>query len=326
MSDRGILDPDLAGRALLDAGLFVVELALPLAGSALLLNHQTEDGWPRTLALFYEPAAGLVLLHRQGKTVARHVLPGALPPGPGTARLSFRFDAPQRHWSLRLDLLEGATEAGPLAQAQGQNPLPLHLADVAALCHSRSAAAPVLWFGVTRGKAPPAAAAWIGLRTPVETSLGPVAAGHLKPGDIILTLDRGPLPLLGLQRLDLPSRGSFAPVLLRAPFFGQAHDLLVSADQMLMIAGPEVEYLFGDEAAIIPAGHLVDGQTALADQRRAVASSVALDLGCAALIEADGCVLAIGLEPGRPQPLRSLQGAEAATLLTLLGRSGRRVA
>lgn len=323
LSDRGLLVP-AAPDTLLHQGLVVMELALPLQSASLLLDHHGNAGWQRTFAVFHDPASGIVILHRQGKNVARHVLPGPLPQGKGTARLSFQFDAPARRWSLSFELL--ATDPALKVTAQGQNPLPMPLSDVQALCSRPRASGPLLWFGVTEGAAPPAAAPWIGLRTPVETSLGPVFAGHLKPGDIILTEDRGPLPLLAATRLALPARGSFAPVLLRAPFFGQTQDLLVSADQLLASSGAEVEYLFGTDAVLMPAGVLVDGRTALSDQRRAITGSVALDLGSPALIYSDGCLLAIGQEPSQELPLRCLQTYEALTLMTLLGRTPRRAA
>jgi hypothetical protein len=323
LSDRGLLDASFKDD-LLHAGLFVLELALPLPEAGLLLDHQAHDGWPRTFAVFHDPATGIVLLHRQGNDVARHVLPAPIPQGHGTARLSFRFDAPARTWSLGFEIL--GTPQPLKATASGSNPLPLHIADVLALCTAPRADSPVLWFGVTRGAAPPSAAPWIGLRTPVETSLGLVAAGNLKPGDCILTADRGPTLLRAVQRLDLPARGSFAPVLLRAPFFGERQDLLVSAGQLLAISGTATEYLFGEDTVLMPAGALVDNRTALFDHRRAVTGSVALDLDGPALIEADGCLLAIGQDVASETTLRLLHGYEVLTLMSLMGRTPRRAA
>lgn len=323
LSDRGLLNP-ATSDALMHQGLFVMELALPLQNASLLLDHQSNTGWPRTFAIFHDPATGIVILHRQGKDVVRHVLPGPLPQGKGTARLSFHFNAPARHWRMSFEIL--GTDPAVSITATGRNPLPIPLSDLQALCTKSRANGPVLWFGLTEGAAPPGAAPWIGLRTPVETSLGPMLAGHLKPGDILLTEDHGPIPLRAAQRLALPARGSFAPVQLRAPFFGQTQDLLVSADQLLAISGPEVEYLFGTDAALMPAGALVDGRTALSDQRRAITGSVALDLGTPALIFSNGCLLAIGQDPGTDLPLRCLQTYEVLTLMTLLGRNPRRAA
>lgn len=323
LSDRGLLDSGQPQTGLLDAGLFVVELTLPLQTASVLLNHQADDGWARTFAVFHDQAAGLVILHRQGKVVRRHVLPGPLPQGRGTGRLSFRFDAPARTWCLTFELL--GSDPPQQVTAKGTNPLPMQLIDVQALCTQMRRDGPVLWFGLTRGAPPPNAAPWIGLRTPVETSLGPVAAGNLHPGAMIMTADHGPLPLHALRRFELPSRGSFAPVLLRSPFFGQRQDLLVSADQLITVSGAEAEYLFGEDAVLMRAGDLVDGRTALSDQRRAVTGSVELDLGRPALIEADNCLLACGYTEAE-SGLRCLHSYEVLTLMALLGRSARRSA
>lgn len=45
LSDRGLLNP-AATDALLHQGLFVMELALPLQSASLLLDHQSNVGWP----------------------------------------------------------------------------------------------------------------------------------------------------------------------------------------------------------------------------------------------------------------------------------------
>lgn len=334
LTDAGLIDP-VAGQkgtfnandaqtGLVHAGVFVMELALPLAGAMVVLNHQSDQGWPSTFSVFHDLAAGLVILHRQGKTVARHVLPGPLPQGRGTGRLSFRFDAPARHWDMTFELLNSDPPA--VIASSGRNPMPLQLADIQHLCTAARGDGPVLWFGLTRGAAPPTSAAWIGQRTPVETSLGPVAAANLQPGMMIMTADHGPLPLLARRNLTLPARGSFAPVLLRAPFFGQQQDLLVSADQLVAVTGAEAEYLFAEESVLMRAGDMVDGRSALTDARRAVIGCIDLDLGRPALIEADGCLIAMGHHGGADASLRCLHSYEVLTLMSLLGRTVRRSA
>ncbi len=170
---------------------------------------------------------------------------------------------------------------------------------------------------------------WIGLRTPINTINGPVAVGQLRPGDLIVTLDDGPLPLQARHRMDLPGRGSFAPVLLRAPYFGSHADILVSRDQMVLIGGASVEYLFGQEEVLVPASLLMDGRVAHPDERRSLTPCVALDLGRAALITADGCCL-LSVPPGLAMtnaglPRSALQDYEALSLMSLLGRGSLRL-
>ena len=320
LSDRR--DPRFASPgAQIERGIFVMEFSLPLAGSAVLLNQQTGGGVPRTLSVFLEPQVGLMILHRQGAVLRRHVLPGPLPLTQGVGRLSFSFDTTVGHWRMQLDVTGGEDAVW----ATGRDPLPLALDDLQRLCANQSALQrhpAVLWFGATLQPALPDRAPWIGLNTLVDTLTGPVPAGNLRPGMHILTLDDGPLPLLRVTHRDLPSAGFFAPVLLRAPFYGAMRDLLVSADQQVMLSGTLVEYHFGEDEVLIPAGALIDGHKALAEHRRAVTSSVALDLGCPSLFTADGCVLmSDGADRLTPPPRRILQPYEAKPLIGYSGQT-----
>lgn len=319
LSDRR--DPRFARTgALIDRGVFVLEFTLPLPGSVVLLNHQTDGREPRTLSVFLEPDAGLMILHRQGAAVRRHVLPGPLPLSAGVGRMSLSFDAGAGHWRMQFDVSTGEDAVW----STGRDPLPLALDDLQGLCAGQGMVRrhpAVLWFGATLGERLPDRAPWIGLNTMVDTPNGPVPAGRLRPGDRILTLDDGPLPLLRVTHRDLPSAGFFAPVLLRAPFYGTHRDLLVSADQPVLLSGTLVEYHFGEDEVLIPAGALIDGRKALAEHRRAVTASVALDLGCPALFTADGCVLmSDGADRLTPPPRRIVAPYEAKPLI---GHSGR---
>ena len=320
LSDKGILDNSRLSD-ILHRGQFVIEMTMPLLEWVVLLEHHSNVGWPRTFTLMFDPQIGFVIAHRQGERLVRHLLPGPLPSGVGPGRLTFDFDAPARRWSLRFEYLLG--EEPQQISSRGLDPLPLLIGDIAALCTTPRASSPTLWFGASFGKTLPTSAPWIGLRTEVETSLGPIAAGNLRPGDVIMTLDQGPQPLLACQPLSLPARGSFAPVLLRAPYFGQRQDILVSADQLIAIGGLETEYLFDQDSVLAPAATLVDGRMALSDDRRAVTGAVALKLPTPALIMTDGCVLALGHDPARDLPLRALKSYEVLTLMSLLGRSAR---
>ncbi len=97
---------------------------------------------------------------------------------------------------------------------------------------------------------------------PVATPDGYRPAGTLRRGDCVLTESSGVVPVL--HRIDrvVPARGSFHPIRLRAPYFGLKHDITVSPDQRLVIRGSEVEYLFGQEAVLVPARHLMNGHAA----------------------------------------------------------------
>lgn len=331
LSDRDDpLDGADAGT-LMAEGSFILEFDLPLERATVLIDHQTTENWPRAFSVFVDDQAGVVILHRQGKRLLRHVLPGPLDlHNEGSARIVFSWDGPARNWVLRLEqpgLCEHCT-------ARGRDPLPLYMQDFLEICQRAEKSKrhySVLWFGVKRGETPPERAPWVGLQTPIETSKGPRSAGSLKPGDMIVTAEGNLVPLVSAQRMVLPSRGSFSPVLLRAPYFGNQMDLLVSSDQLVALSGPEVEYLFGEEEVLTEARYLTDGRAAMKDLRRAVTTCVSLDIGGRGLLNADGCpLMSHHHAPSEAQlqmPYRVLLGYETIPLLALLGRGiGRNVA
>lgn len=318
LSDR---DAPVTGAppAALDGGTLVVELSWPLP-TGVLLDWQ-EDG--QALSLFHHPASGLGLMWRDGPVLRRFLLTGALRSDCRLARLHLRWSRAEGTWAMRLD---GGDET-TIGSTYGLNPPDLPAPALARMCAGRGMRrrdASVLWFGVTSGEIPPRGTAWIGLSTPVPTVEGLVPAGLLQPGQWVLTRDAGPVRLRSVRRMDMPSRGSHAAVVLRAPFHARDRDLLVSADQLVAVAGLEAEYLFGEEEVLVSAGALVDGRSVLADNRRATTQGISLDLGQLHLIDVQGCILMTAHHGGvatRPiLPLRALADYEAGPLMGLLRR------
>jgi hypothetical protein len=101
--------------------------------------------------------------------------------------------------------------------------------------------------------------------TPISTQLGPRRADALRRGDVLVPGEPGTGPQIVLETIarSVPAFGAFRPVLLRAPYFGLHSDIVVSAEQRLLIGGSEVEYAFGCEQVLVPARHLVNGMAAL---------------------------------------------------------------
>lgn len=293
-------------------GSFVMELASPKQGMAVLLDYKSDAGWPRAFSIFQDANAGLIVLHRQADSLMRHHLPGPLPQEWDLARLTYAWDGPARIWSLRLEDCAGTW----VHQMQGINPIPMAGADIAALCAGQNVTrkdVSVHWFGVCLQTCTPQPVGWIGKRCPVDTGRGPIAAEDLRPGDLVVTRDNGPQTLHAVHHMTVPNRGRFAPMLLRAPYFARASDLLVSQGQLTLLTGAAVEYLFGEDAVLAPAAALRDGNSALPDTRRQLTACVALDLGAPNLILADGCPLLCGDASG-PLPYRLLQDYEALSL------------
>ena len=321
LSDRTEQDPGAPG--LVDHGLFVLEFSLPILQPTVLLQVHSQGHTPRVFSIFFDPDSGISLLHRRGTEVKRHLLPGPIAQRQGTARVTFSFDAAAPNWTLTYLILgEGISQTSSGKSVLALTTVDLHQLCVAGPGSQRHPA--VLWFGLTLKPALPARAPWIGLNTAIDTRRGPVKAGLLRPGDMIATLEDGFQPLVGLTRRTFPSRGSFAPVVLRSPFFGLTSDILVSSDQLVLISGASVEYLFGVEEALISAGSLCDGKVAVKDERRALTDAVALDLGHPFAITADGCCLMSSYSPHDDLPRLALRDYEALPLLTLLGRTALR--
>lgn len=318
LSDLPVATPD---DTPLRRGLFLCEIALPLANTSVLIDWQPGRTFNRSLSIFLDARTGLVLLQRVGTAVRRLVLPGPLPGDQGTARITYAWNELADRWSLVYTRLG----SGEDARAEGVNPIVPSRADLAELCRPDGAGLrhpSVLWFGVTQGREPPEQAPWIGLRTRIETARGQVPAGNLRPGDMLLTADNGLQPILRLNRMRLPSRGSFAPVVLRAPYLGQRHDQLVSSDQLIALDGPEVEYMFGEEEVLLRADALADGMIARRDGLRAATDGISIDMGLPELLLADGLrILCQG--PVTAPPRKVLHAYEAQQLVSLMARRSR---
>lgn len=330
LSDRSTPLAAAEGLSLLAKATLVLEFELPLEGSAILIDFKSNSDWPRALSVFVDESAGVVVMHRQGDHLMRHILPGPLGlASNGVARVTFGWNGPAKNWTLALE----QPGLGEGRRTRGRDPMPMLLEDLLSICGGHDDILrhkSVLWFGLMDGVDLPERAPWIGLQTPVDTVNGPCPAGKLRAGDLLLTEDGDYAVLLSCLRMDLPSRGSFSPVILRAPYFGAETDILVSSDQLVAVSGDEVEYLFSDETVLTEARNLTDGRAALMDLRRAVTSCVSLDIGMPRLIHAEDCRLLTHtngrLNDQQNAPHAIIQGYETIPLLDMLGRTGGRSA
>lgn len=318
--------PRRGPEGLLARGLFTVEFQVPLAGATVLLDCRLQDAAEGTFSVLADPKAGIVVLGRQGPRQVRYVLPGPLPRCTGAARLTLHLDAGGGGaWLMRLEL--PGVDKAMAASGGGSLALDLNLMDrLCARAEGSHWHGSVLWFGLSRAGAMPPRRPWIGRRTPVMTNRGTLHAEELRAGDYIKVLDHGLRRLERIERAEVPGRGSYAPVLLRTPYFGLTRDILISADQMVLVGGPSVEYVCGCEEVLIRSGAMVNGRTALMENRRASTLGIGLDFGAPVLLQTEGMALLIpSAGAPRPLPRRALADYEAHPLLPIIGAGSVRV-
>lgn len=333
------LVPPPAG-SLIGCGSMVTEFTLSARSGAprVLMDFQCESGWPRQVQVAQTAQGSLTLMHRQADSIASAAVALALPPEPTLLRLTYSWDATRRLSQLAAEL----PSLGRLAVARGSNPLPMPVDDLAAITNGMAQFdSGLAWLGFTRGIERIGHAPGVIGATPVRTPTGMVRLDRLRPGDLVATRDHGALPVRWIGGIEMPARGSFAPVRLRAPFFGNRSDLVVSAQQKVMMAGAEVEYLFGEDEVTVEAGRLVDGLTALAERRRSLVRYYSVLLDHHAVLDVDGggvesLFVAAGRSDSAPEygwlrdslkpvmlpththpALPCLRGYEAATLLAM---------
>lgn len=101
--------------------------------------------------------------------------------------------------------------------------------------------------------------------TRILTANGPVPVEDLRPGEMVLTRDRGPQPLrwaghIHLSHHDLVARPDLQPVRIGANALGGAgpdRSMLVSPQHRVLIEGARAEMYFGESEVLVPAKHLI---------------------------------------------------------------------
>jgi len=249
--------------AVLTSGTILVEAQMPLEDRAVTLLFQRRQlPWPTSFALRALPGKGIVMVLTQGDRVLHATLPHAGQTHGERLLVSYSWDAPRRTGRLALKL------AGTLriTSVEVPAPPPIPLADLRAMVaspHEREIDENTVFVAISDRVEPVGPQTTLSLHAPVLTVDGYRPAGKIKAGDVIRSIDGRLAPVLATLRRTVPAYGSYAPVILRAPYFGLREDVLVAPDQRLVIGGSEVEYLFGQEHVLVPARHLVNGTAAI---------------------------------------------------------------
>ncbi|MDF0602325.1 Hint domain-containing protein [Psychromarinibacter sp. C21-152] len=248
--------PEFRG-ALVPVGSLLIEVQLQgeRRGGVTLLELERDTGWRHRLAVTLAPEGGLVVEHRQGAAVSVATLREPRLMANETLRLTWSWNAPARRGVLTAE----NTASGRLEQTLFDAPLPLPVEDVEALITGGAGVRlnPGLSVLAVSDEIEPVgpmpgflSGSW------VETAAGARPVEQLRPGDLVVTAERGLQPVRHAVARDVPAVGEFRPVRLRAPYFGLRTDLNLAPHHRVMIDGSDAEYLFGVDTVLVEARHL----------------------------------------------------------------------
>lgn len=207
------------------------------------------------------PNGGLVLVDAQDHEMTHATLPFV---GDGRAdivRLSYSWDSDTGFARLTLERPE--TDLVHSVDVEGPKPVSLEDLRLALEHNIRCDIGEAVSFVAVSDRVEPVGP-MPGLtgEIPITTTVGEKPVADLRRGDLVIT-DRGDtVPVLQVVRRMVPAHGSFRPIRLRAPFFGLKRDISVAPQQRLVMDGTQVEYMFGCEAVLVPARHLVNQRSA----------------------------------------------------------------
>lgn len=255
----------------------------------LLSMHQPFP-WHRALAFRAIPGGGIALLHRHDTDITHAAVRWANDGRTITLRVTYAWDAPAGLGRLALE----RPECHAIVSRPIHMPHPLLTNDIRDLMLSEPGhASPkeVLFSAISNQIVPIGPMPSLHPETPIATPCGYRPAARLRRGDTVVSASGDVVPVLHAVRHTVPARGSFAPVRLRAPYFGLHRDIVVAPEQRLVLRGSEVEYIFGQEAVLVPARHLVNGHAAIWNDAASTTDYVQLVLPGHEALVAAGCAL-----------------------------------
>lgn len=246
-------------------------------GSIVIETRQTPDGrpqvlfgqkatfpWQRSLTFQAIPGGGIALVQVQGNDITHAAIQHKDSGRSDVLRITYSWDSAAKWGRLALE----QPESYRVVTVPVPDPKPIPLEDLRDLMLGRgdhTFAPDVIFAALSTDIEPLGPMPSLLPSTPLATPWGYKPAAQLRRGDTVNTLGSGVVPVLRRISRSVPARGSYAPVRLRAPYFGLQQDIIVAPDQRLVIDGPEVEYLFSKEAVLVPARHLVNGFAAMAE-------------------------------------------------------------
>lgn len=98
-----------------------------------------------------------------------------------------------------------------------------------------------------------------GTRIRVEYGDAPIEA--LRVGDLVMTLDHGLQPIRWIGQSTVQGHGVLAPIVFAPGAVGNRRRLRVSPQHRMLVEGGALELCHGEPQALIPACHMVNGDT-----------------------------------------------------------------
>ena len=224
-----------------------------------LLSVCRSHPWVGALSIRALPGGSVILVVSQGDAVVHATLPPFADMRTELLRLTYTWDAPARCGLLVAECADG----DQLAVVELRDTMPMPLSDLRRLIvepASCGISPDVICIAVSDRMEPVGPMPGLSGAAPLATPDGgmqPLA--RPSRGDLVATPGGHAAPILKTVSRLLPACGSYRPVLLRAPYFGLGGDIVVAPQQRLILTGSEVEYLFGREAVLVAARHLVNG-------------------------------------------------------------------
>ncbi len=227
-----------------------------------LLAYERSHPWAASFSLQAIPGGGIAVVISQAGEVFHAALNHDSHDRADILRVTYSWDAPRRWGRLAIE----RPEFDKVVSVEITDPKPLLLDDLRLMATEpalRYMDEDLLFFAVSDQIEPIGPMPTLFETVPLQTGRGFAGAGQFRRGDLVQTMESGLVPVLGTVSRVVPAKGSFEPVRLRAPYFGLQQDIIVAPDQRMVIGGPEVEYMFGHEAVLVPARHLVNGVSAI---------------------------------------------------------------
>lgn len=249
---------DVAGQ-ILSRGSIVFETQVAEDSKPqVLFGYTNPHPTHRSLVFQAIPGGGVAMVHVQADKIAHAAIAHKNAGRAEVLRLTYAWDIKYNWGRLTLEQSGEST----VTSVAVENPLPLTLEDLRDLMLGRGSHdyAPDMVFAALSDQIEPIGTSpTLSPDTPIATPWGYRNAGTLKRGDTVYTAEGIVVPVLQTVTRTVPARGSFAPIRMRAPYFGLQDDIIIAPEQHVVIDGPEVEYLFSCEKVLTPARHLVNG-------------------------------------------------------------------